>query len=143
MLGYLNIPEQFCLSSFYSPVRKVNRYTFIALLLSLLTFVESPFLQLLFKPVVASDAQPAFLNINMYIILAVMLILLVQAIYGVIKRVKNARSFLLFYILILISGFASSMFTDLGIDLDQSTALSYVFFTPFILGLMLITSYYF
>jgi signal transduction histidine kinase len=143
ILGLFKYTETFLsIHSMLPWVRKVNRYTFIALLLSLLTFVGVLFYNYFFKPVVASDAQPAFLNINMYIILAVMFILLVQAIYGVIKRVKNATSFLLFYILILISGFASSMFTDLGIDLDQSTALSYVFFTLSTLGLMLITAYY-
>ncbi len=143
ILGLFKYTETFLsIHSILPWVRKLNRYTFIVLLLSLLVFVGALFYNYFFKPVVASDAEPAFININMVITLCVMFILLVQAIFGAIKGVKNATSFLLFYVLILISVFVSSIATNLGIGPDQSTALSYVFFTLSTLGLMLITAYY-
>jgi len=143
ILGLFKYTETFLsIHSIFPWVRKLNRYTFVALLLSLLTIVGALFYNYFFKPVVASDAEPTFQDINMFTILCVILILLVQAIFGAIKGVKNATSFLFFYVLILISAFTPSIATGLGIGPDQSTVLSYVFFTLSTLGLMLITAYY-
>ena len=143
LLGLFKYTETFLnIQSILPWVHKLNRYTFFALLLSLGIFVGALFYNYFFKPVVASDAEPAFINFIMPIILCVIFILLVQAIFGAIKGVKNATSFLLFYVLILISAFTSFIGNYLVLGPDQSIVLSYVFFTLSTLGLMLITAYY-
>ena len=65
LLGLFKYTETFLnIQSILPWVRKLNRYTFFALLLSLLIFVGALFYNYFFKPVVASDAEPAFLNIQ-------------------------------------------------------------------------------
>ena len=144
ILGLFKYTETFLnIHSILPWLRKFNRYTFFALLISLVIFVGSLFYNYFFKPVVASDAEPAFLNINLYIALGVMFILLVQAIYAAIKGVKNSKSFLLFYMLLLISGVLIPYLSNYwGGSPDQTIVLTYIFFTLSTLGLMLITAYY-
>ena len=143
ILGLFKYSESFLNIERILPwVRILNRYSFLALLISLSIFVGALFYNYFFKPVVASDPEPAFININMFITLYVMFILLVQAIYGAIKGVKNAKSFLLFYGMILLSFSISFVPANWGISPDQSKALFSICFALSTLGLMLITAYY-
>ncbi|MBL0007379.1 MAG: hypothetical protein IPP25_09410 [Saprospiraceae bacterium] len=63
-------------------VRKVNRYTFIALLLSLLTFVGVLFYNYFFKRLLHQMLNLHSTILICSIILCVIFILLVQAIFG-------------------------------------------------------------
>lgn len=122
-------------------VQRLNRIVFYVLLLTLLTSAVWLAYKYFFEPLIASDDAPVFIDIIMGIIFVVMGILLIQAIYTTFKRVKYARFFLFFYVLIIISVFVLPVLPAWNIKPDQRTILGYVFQTLATLGLMLITAY--
>ncbi len=122
-------------------VQKFNMVTYYVLLMALLTSLVGLAYKYFFELLVASDDAPVYINVMMGIILLVMAILLVQAIYTTIKRVKYARFFLLFYFLIIISVFIMPILPAWNVKPDQQIVIGYTFFTLSTLGLMLITAY--
>ncbi len=122
-------------------VHKLNRIIFILLLLLLLSLVGYVCYRYFFEPVAASEDIPIVFNITLVFISIVMIVLLIQAIYATIKRVKYSSFFLLFYILFVSSFIIAFVPINLGITSDNGIALSNFLLTLSTLGLMLITAY--
>lgn len=122
-------------------VHKFNSIIFFILLIGLFSFVGYLSYHYFFEPLVASDDQSLLFNINLGILSFVIITLFIQAVYSAIKRVKYANSFLLFFILIIISFLIPFLPVNWNITPDDGIALSYFFLALSTLGLMLITAY--
>jgi len=122
-------------------VHKLNSFVFILLLIVLLTQFGVLSYQYLFEPAIVSDEEPVIGKISNYFTLFVVIILLIQAIYAAIKRVKYANLFLLFYILSIGSQLIPSYPGVWKFGYDHVTSFSYVLLTLSTLGLMLVTAY--
>lgn len=122
-------------------VHKLNSFVFILLLIVLLTQFGVLSYQYLFEPAIVSDEEPVIGKISNYFTLFVVIILLIQAIFVAIKRVKYANLFLLFYILSIGSQLIPSYPGVWKFGYDHVTSFSYVLLTLSTLGLMLVTAY--
>jgi len=121
-------------------LRIFNNSVFCIMLASLLAMVGNVCYHYFFEQRAASDELERLHYVNLLVTLFVLITLLIQAIYVTIKRLRYARFFLFFYVLIVIPLFGDQILPS-SWQPDQKIAVSYAILTLSFLGLMFITAF--